>query len=65
MYLIHDVSETPILLLFLSLVEQMAAVVVEAIPRGFFKKDHFIYTVINAKRNNFINKGQMSRKNFI
>ena len=44
----------------------MPVVVVEAVPpEVFLKKDHFIYTVINGKRNNFINKGQMSRRNFI
>ena len=44
------VIETPIFL-FQSLVKQMPP-------------DHLIYTVINVKRNNLINSGQMSRRYF-
>ena len=55
------VTEAPIIFLFQSLVKQMLVVNAEAGPhRCSSRKIIWSILVINVKRNNFINNGQMS-----
>ena len=58
-------TETPIIFLFKSLVKQMLVVIAEAFPHSFSSR-RIIWSipVINVKRNNFINNGQMSWEYF-
>ena len=53
--------EIPIIFLFQSLVKQMFVVIAEAVPyRCSSRKIIWSIPVINVKRNDFINNGQMS-----
>ena len=55
------VIEAPIIFLFQSLVKQMFVVIAEAVPhRCSSKKTIWSISIINVKKNNFINNGQMS-----
>ena len=55
------VIEAPIIFLFQSLVKQMFVVIAEAVPhRCSSKKTIWSIPLINVKKNNFINNGQMS-----
>ena len=54
------VIETPIISLFESFVKQMFVVIAEAVPRRCSsRKIIWSISVINVKRNNFVNNGQM------
>ena len=54
------VIETPIIFLFESFVKQMFVVIAEAVPcRCSSRKVIWSISVINVKRNNFVNNGQM------
>ena len=55
------VTEASIVFLFQSLVKQMFVVIAEAVPHSC-SSERIIWPipVINVKRNNFINNGQMS-----
>ena len=55
------VIEAPIIFLFQSLVKQMFVVIAEAVPHRYSsRKIIWSIPVINVKRNNFINNGQVS-----
>ena len=55
------VTEAPITFLFQSLVKQMFVAIAEAVPhRCSSRKIIWSIPVINVKRNNFKNNGQMS-----
>ena len=55
------VTEAPIIFLFQSLVKQMFVVIAEAVPhRCSSKKIIWSIAVINVKKNNFVNNGQIS-----
>ena len=55
------VIEAPIIFLFQPLVKQMFVVTAEAVPhRWSLRKTIWVITVVNVKRNNFINNGQIS-----
>ena len=59
------VIEAPVLFLFLSLVKQMFVAIAEAVPhRCSTRKIIWSIPVINVKKNNFINNGQMSWRYF-
>ena len=59
------VTEAPITFLFQSLVKQMFVAIAEAVPhRCSSRKIIWSIPVINVKRNNFINHGQMSWEYF-
>ena len=59
------VMEAPVIFLFQSLVKQMPVVIAEAVLRRCSsKRNIWCISVVNVKRNNFVNNGQMSRRHF-
>ena len=59
------VTEVPIIFLFQSLVKQLFVRIAEVVPhRCSSRKTIWSIPVINVKRNNFINNGQMSWRYF-